>query len=462
VRLFRRGKVWYARFYDASGRRVTISTRCHDRKAAEAFARRAEREAADPDHAAKDSATLNEALEAMIEDAEDRMRAGKLAVDTVEFYRKRAGHLVRAQSVIMPSAPETVLPAKLSLMHARHIDAYIALRRREDVSDKTIAMELNVLSVSLKIAKRRGRWAGDVDAVMPHGFKPGYKARERWLTKPEFVAMLAELAPARAAHVAFIVATSARLKEARFTLFEDVNLTTARVHLRGTKTARSLRTIPLVFGWQRNLVALALRDGDGEGGRIFSTWANMVRDLKKACAAVGIPRCSANDLRRTFTHWMQAEGVPDDVVAPFMGHTDSKMVKTVYGKASADELEARTLRALPAVPSVYQPQVHQADPMDSAESRKAEKLAPAAGLEPATRWLTAPQFSPNETVTCESRCATFEPAARPPLRRAEDRVTRLVLEGLALATGEAADVDEAGCLARLDEAARLLLERRTA
>lgn len=44
ARLFLRGRIWYAHVYDASGRRHTVTTRCIDREAAQAFATRLERE----------------------------------------------------------------------------------------------------------------------------------------------------------------------------------------------------------------------------------------------------------------------------------------------------------------------------------------------------------------------------------------------------------------------------------
>lgn len=165
MRLFKRGQVWYAQFYDADGVRQTRTTRCHDRAAAEQVARRYERHAANPDHATSSTATLNDALDAMIEDSEARARAGELSMDTVEFYRARAGHLVRAQAELDLRSAEPVLPGLLHRREARHVDAFIAMRRREDVSASTIARELVVLRVSLRKAKRQGRWGGDLDRV---------------------------------------------------------------------------------------------------------------------------------------------------------------------------------------------------------------------------------------------------------------------------------------------------------
>ncbi len=64
-RLFKRGRVWYGWVYE-DGRRVTRTTKCRDRNAAEAVVRQWERDAADPDHAAARTATLSTALQLLL------------------------------------------------------------------------------------------------------------------------------------------------------------------------------------------------------------------------------------------------------------------------------------------------------------------------------------------------------------------------------------------------------------
>jgi hypothetical protein len=76
MRLFKRGRVWYAQVYE-NGRRVQRSTQCHDRRAAEVRARQLERDAADPAHAAAARATLTDALQLLLtQRREQAPRAG--------------------------------------------------------------------------------------------------------------------------------------------------------------------------------------------------------------------------------------------------------------------------------------------------------------------------------------------------------------------------------------------------
>jgi len=42
------------------------------------------------------------------------------------------------------------------------------------------------------------------------------------------------------------------------------------VQLRGTKTERASRTVPVVLDWQRDLLRLALTHAEGKGGLLFT------------------------------------------------------------------------------------------------------------------------------------------------------------------------------------------------
>jgi hypothetical protein len=124
-RLFRRGRVWYAWFYE-NGRRITRSTKCCDRAAADRVARQWERDAADPDHAAARTATLTDALQLLLKLDEEEVKAGRRSADTVEFHRTKAGHLVR---LFETDANEQHVPFPLARLRAFDVDSYISRRR---------------------------------------------------------------------------------------------------------------------------------------------------------------------------------------------------------------------------------------------------------------------------------------------------------------------------------------------
>ena len=112
---------------------------------------------------------------------------------------------------------------------------------------------------------------------------------------------------------------------------EDVASDLAFVRVRGTKRKTRDRILPIVTEDQRSLLKYALEHAQGENGLLFLDWQNVRRDLRAACTKLKIPRCSPNDLRRTCATWLRAAGTPPHLIAPLMGHADSRMVERVYG-----------------------------------------------------------------------------------------------------------------------------------
>ena len=79
---------------------------------------------------------------------------------------------------------------------------------------------------------------------------------------------------------------------------------------------------------------------------MFAAWSNVRRDLHAACDRAKIPRCSPNELRRTFADWLVEAGVSLHTIAPMMGHKDTRMLKRVYGKQTPEQLAAAVGRTL--------------------------------------------------------------------------------------------------------------------
>jgi hypothetical protein len=180
-RLIKRGRVWYGWFYQ-DGKRVTRTTKCRDRAAAEAVVRQWERDAADPDHAAARTATLTGALQLLLQVDDEEVLAGRRSPDTVAFHKGKAGHLVR---VFETDERGDHVPFHLTRLRAFDVDRYISARRREGAGDQTISKELVVLRKSLRLAIRAGLWRGRVEEVISVAFSPGYEPRKRFLSDDE-------------------------------------------------------------------------------------------------------------------------------------------------------------------------------------------------------------------------------------------------------------------------------------
>lgn len=198
MHLRKRGKIWYGKVY-IEGVAVERSTGCTDKAAARAVLAGWEREAADPNRAAT-TATLNDALALVLEDRGARVHEGNGSPATVTFYRKKAGHLLR------------VLGHEFLISKFRDAACtwtYIDARRKEGAKPSTIDKELIALRSALKLARERGWWRGDIDAVIPPSFDPEYKPRKRSPSRAEVLALLPHLNRDSAAATCFILATSA-------------------------------------------------------------------------------------------------------------------------------------------------------------------------------------------------------------------------------------------------------------
>lgn len=353
-RLYKRGVTWWGWYYDQSGRRNNKSTKCRDKRAAEAVVREWERAAADPDHAAADAATLADALKQFLKDRTNKGRAE----GTLKCYGVKVGHLLRVLG------GET----KLARVDARAVDDYVSTRLEEGASRHTIQKELVALRGTLKVAKRRGEYRRDIGSVMPDGFSSGYKPKKRFLTASEAQRLLAQLGPDRAARVAFILATGARWSESERAMRADIDTQRGTVQLRGTKTAAASRIVPIV-GSSHDLLEHVAIHAEGSEGRLFTPWQNCTRDLRDACkraASLAVAEhlqaehltwdelsdaeraritalhafepISPNDLRRTYATWLRMHGVEPHLIGSALGHRDSRMAETIYGRMPVESL----------------------------------------------------------------------------------------------------------------------------
>jgi integrase len=346
ARLWKRDGIWYATVYDHAGRRLKVSTRCTDRKAAEAVAREIERRAADPRSAAKNEATVGTALVSLLQDVQRRVTLGERSPATATFYTKKAGHLVR---LLRPAT-------RLADVTRAEVDAYVASRTAEGAKAHTIVKELVTLRQALSLAAERDQWDGDVRRVIPK-LASGYKPKaddQRVLTVEELGKLLADLPPDRAARVAWSVAVMARGSEPDRARATDIDFERGLVRVRGTKTTAADRYVPILMPWQFSLLRYALEHHEPtKAGVMFQPWGNVRRDLHAAAARIhtdAVPFAALNptDLRHTGARWQLLCGVARDHVWPAMGHTSGRMLDLTYGQLAAEDLRRAAISALDA------------------------------------------------------------------------------------------------------------------
>lgn len=262
-------------------------------------------------------------------------KAADLADATRSMYAGQAGTLVRLLG-LQPLAKLTF----------QDIQGYAEARRAEHVVPETVRKELVLLRAALRTAFYLGHGVPDVLLIFPK-LASRYVPRKRWLTAEQFMALLDRLQPRRRSYLYVACYTGARRSELARMRWEDIDWTRGAVHLRGTKTREAARVVPL----HPQLAAFLRPQASGPAGAVLEPWPNVCRDLAVACEALGIPRVTPNDLRRTFGSWLVQANCSAHTVAKLLGHTTEKMVNQVYGHLD-DHALRRAVALLPAGPEV--------------------------------------------------------------------------------------------------------------
>src|SRR4029077_11509675 len=155
------------------------------------------------------------------------------------------------------------------------------------------------------------------------------------LTAAELRAVLASLPDAKAAFVAWIVATGSDLGDLERAQPEDLDWRRGLVRVRGTKTVFRDRFVPITR-LTRPLLHLAELHGPP-----FAPWPWVAGALRKLAVRLGIPHFSPKDLRRTHGQWLRSAGVEPHLIGRVLGHADSEMADRIY--AQGEEVEIAQL-----------------------------------------------------------------------------------------------------------------------
>ncbi|MBI5486508.1 MAG: site-specific integrase [Deltaproteobacteria bacterium] len=245
------------------------------------------------------------------------------------MYEIKSGHLVRILGADHDIATLTL----------DDVAAYIDKRKVEGACTNTISKELVTLRAALRVARKRGIYDGHPEDLIPTGFAPKYVPRKRWLTTEEFEKLIGALPAMRRPHVATMVYTGLRLSEAERLRPNHVDVERRRLFVPGTKTEEAAAEIPLSASALPWLQAALAQRSEGQK-TLFAPWGNIRRDLRAACVKVKIDPVSTNDLRRTFSSWLEQAGIPRGTNARLMRHTTTAMVDRVYARSAPDALVA--------------------------------------------------------------------------------------------------------------------------
>lgn len=292
------------------------STGCHDPTAAELWRAERERLAANPAHAAAQSARVGEWVMRTIKSKEGQRSEG-----TLHMYGVKLGHVVRLFGKDSPLA--CIGPAS--------VDDYVSTRRSEGVTNNTIARELTCLRQVLRLAKRAGVYALDLDQVMPIGFSAEYKPRTRHLALADVPKLMAALrSDEERAWVAFALAFAADVGDVERATPGDWDPVRRLMLVHGTKTNTRTAWLP-VLPHVRELAEFAI-------SRLPISWTRASHGVGEACKRAGLEHLSPKDLRRSAATWLIEAGAEQAFVSRFLRHGSDVMVRKVYGQMRPEKL----------------------------------------------------------------------------------------------------------------------------
>ena len=331
---------WQAEFTTPEGERIQKSTRCRDKGAALRLAREWERAA---EHESADAAAgIERPTGITLVDLASEFLAAMSREKSPNYYCKMEQH-IRAR--ILPYfGPETqaVTVARQQIEGFRRAllaggaPACITAKQVDPAAPMEIPT-LNRYMVTLRrmydFGVRSGHLQANPVANLP-ALKEKQRVKFRALDDREVAELLANLTPAHALWVRFILATGLRDAEAGGLLWSDIDQVVRKALIRGK--GGKIRRVPLTRGAIELLNEIR---GDGAAGLVFGSMRRE-RPLATAWKKTKLPgrAPTAHDFRHTFASRAIAAGLDLEELRAVMGH-DSVVTTQRYLHEYGDRWE---------------------------------------------------------------------------------------------------------------------------
>ncbi len=139
----------------------------------------------------------------------------------------------------------------------------------------------------------------------------------------------------------FLLYSGMRRNEAMTMRWEDIDWINNKIHVRGTKTEKSDRIIPIFPKIKELLESMGIK----QQGNIF--------DYNNACSVTrsfirlsGLPNHKLHDLRHTFATRCIEKGIPMKYVQSWLGHSSYKTTADIYSHIANEKLEQELARKI--------------------------------------------------------------------------------------------------------------------
>jgi integrase len=329
--------IYKADFRDIGGGRPSLRTR-NERIAGQEFHRielAIRQRVADPLFTGQ---ILTLALRAKKRRAQSRSRDVEA---TLKRARIHCGHLERIIGEVDFNDPSTNVAAVGERFLDERLDELTPWGT--PITAHTASKDLQPLHMGLREAKKLGLFAGEPSQIIPDALREAeiYRPRDRWLTDDEADAVRGVMTEYRRPWFDFMIWTGCDIGEMHKIVkdehldFSPIRGPNGAVLIPGTKAATRTRWVPLTRGARAAVDERMKHDG----AKLFSpvwTSSNFKRSASRWCASTGVALFTSKDLRRTFASRCCQMSIPEMHVAQMLGHTDSKLVRRVYGRLSPD------------------------------------------------------------------------------------------------------------------------------
>lgn len=166
----------------------------------------------------------------------------------------------------------------------------------------------------------------DVRAAKPN------PPRMVWLTREQAKTLIEALPPEHAAMEALMAATGMELQAVKRVRRRDVSLDLRTVEAHGTKTAWRNRIVVATEMWAWAIVEQHVQQLGPEGLCFTVRGDTLLKTHQRVSATLGLPETTLHDWRHSYAVWSLRDGVSPTAVARQLGHRDTNLLHTVYGR----------------------------------------------------------------------------------------------------------------------------------
>ena len=186
----------------------------------------------------------------------------------------------------------------------------------------------------------------DVRAAKPN------PPRMIWLTREQAQELIAALPPENAAMEALMAATGMELQSVKRLRRRDVSLDLRTVAAHGTKTVWRNRVVVATEPWAWAIVERHVAPFPPDGLCFSVRGDTLLKTHRRVSASLGLPDTTLHDWRHSYAVWSLRDGLSPTAVARQLGHRDTNLLHTVYGRFIPEAVDYLPRNSVPGIRDV--------------------------------------------------------------------------------------------------------------